>query len=545
MNDPRKVKGMNKKKYTKRDSSKNQRREKEVIDSAIKESTANPYSWYANFPNFMKDVANLSFSTPVGQPVFINGADYVANAGIMTINFIPTPGYSQGLVSPINRQAIRMYTYIRSIQKAAASYDAADLMIYLFAVDSLYMYWAYLRRVYGVAQLFSPTNKYYPRRLLQAMGVDPNIANNLADFRAYINRFALNIGRFAAPKQFDLFNRHAWMCSGMYLDSKTRNAQTYIFMPAMFYQYDNTVTTGSQLTGVQFGSFTSTPQSRDLVSLQAFGNNLLQAMENDEDTMNISGDLFRAYGDGGLYAVAETPDNYAILPIYEESVMSQIENAVIMGNPCSASGALTMPIISQNPTVNNGAIMFSASFTGGYVQSPAGHYLYNYPAVIENHLMNFHKDEPSPEDVTEATRLMTGSKHGATAGSFVAITPTVMQADVVTSIDVCITSFDNPNGVRFLHANTQTIWVNASNSNHAPIAGAPIAVDLMAIWQQFDWAPMLYEVGISETETEVSAELLFMGADVDVFSAITYQQLENITEATLLSLMENAQPVRQ
>lgn len=185
-------------------------RDAEIMDDARKDymSKSNPYTWYANFPNYAKDVATLAFGVPTGQPIYLTSGDYVANAGLMTLYFTPTPGISKNLSSPVNRQAVRIQTYLRSIMRAASDYDAADTMIYLLHNDALYTYWAFLRRAYGVAQLFTPTNKYYPRRLLQAMNIDPDIAHNLADFRAFINKFALNIGRFAMPKNFDLTQRH-------------------------------------------------------------------------------------------------------------------------------------------------------------------------------------------------------------------------------------------------------------------------------------------------------------------------------------------------
>lgn len=528
---------------SKRTSSKDQRRSAELADTALKEfrSESNPYSWYANFPNFAKDVGTLSFSTPVGQPMYIKGSDFVANAGIMTLWTIPTPGYSVDMTSAINRQTVRAYTYLRSVQRAAATYDAADLMIYLMAVDSLYAYWAYLRRAYGVAQLFTPTNKYYPRRLLQAMGIDPSIANNLADFRAFINRFALNIGRFAAPKQFDIFERHQWMFSGLYLDGKTSRAQTYMFCPAFLYQYDNTVTTGSQLNGIQIGSYAASPTMRDLTSLQTIANNLLQAMENDEDTMNISGDLYRAYGDSGMYSVAETPDNYAIVPIYDETVLSQIENAVIVGKPTNDPGSSTVtpPTISQNPSVNNGAITFKLVTNAGELEAN-GKYYHNYPVVTSNKVMNFHWDNPTPEQVMEASRLMSGQSNDY---DVVFDTPnayqiTTMPADVVSYVDVCITSLSNPAGVQFLHVLSQSVYVDITTNAILNTLG----VDLMAVWEQFDWAPMIYVVKVNSTSN--TADMQLMAADVDVFSLVSFTQLQLLNEAAMLSLLDSPQPVR-
>lgn len=529
-----------KKTLNRRNSTKNQRRDEEIDGTAgrMAQSPSNPYSWYANFPHYASDVANLAFGTPVGQPIRVFNQDFVAAAGIMTLHYTPTIGWSDGLTSPINRQAVRFQTYLRSVQRAAASYDAADTIMYLMAIDSLYAYWAYLRRAYGVAQLFTPTNKYLPRRLLQAMGIDPSICENLADFRAYINRFALNIGRFAMPKGFDITDRHMWMNTGIYLDSSTTRAQIYLFMPAVFYKYDNTVTTGSKLQGQQFASFEAMPVLRDLHSLVTFGESLLAAIDNDDDTMNISGDLYRAYGPGGLRQVEETPANYAIAPVYDQTVLSQIENATLVGSWKSEQmDSLEMPSITQDPSINSGAVRFTgwvltyatanANYTKRY-----GNVATHYPT----HFMNMHMDSPTPEAVMEATRLLASTYNSApiisNGNSRQVVAP--CGSEVINYVTICTTSPDNPAAVKFLFYNTNTVWLSED--------GAPVsanAFELLALVQQFDWCPMLY---IAKAKADATADVLQVAADVDNFTAITEAQLNNIHEAALLSLLDIAPP---
>lgn len=185
------VNQINKKEYTKNNSSRLQRREKEAIDTDIEISRRNAYSWYSHFPQFTKDAGTLAFGIPLGQTI-TRGSDKVQIPGILSLRYLPTIGYSADNTSPINRSAIRLYTHIRNIQKAAAKYDPADLMMYLMALDSCYSFWAMLRRAYGTAQLYTPVNKYYPRNLLNVQGIANEVADDLAALRAYINKFALH-----------------------------------------------------------------------------------------------------------------------------------------------------------------------------------------------------------------------------------------------------------------------------------------------------------------------------------------------------------------
>lgn len=523
-----------------RRGSKNFRRDKEIADTATKamESTiskTNDFSWYAKFPNYIKDVGTIAFGTPVGQPIYVQGQDYVVNDGIMTLYFTPSPGISTDLTSPINRQATRFYTYLRSVQRAAATYDAADVMMYLMGIDSLYTYWAFMRRIYGVAQLFTPTNTYYPRRLLAAMGVDPAIAHNLADFRAYLNRYALNIGRFSMPKDFDINVRHMWMASGLYLDSDTTRAQTYMFVPAYLWKWNNTVETGSQLDFlniVDVGNVSSGTNRMGLSELITLGDTLINNFENDEDSMMISGDLFRAYGDAKLLHVEETKEGYAVLPAYDKVVLSQIENCTIVGAPTSNGFSIT-----QNPSVNNGAIIFQPkmllgnNLNIGDETTPV--YGRNYIAIATNTPINAHIDSPTAQDVVEMTRLTArvASNTSYAVGAklqYVALTQT--GTDIIHYVQIVTGGRTDPLATSILTLYSNTIWIDETG---VPVS--PNGASIIAHFMQFDWAPMLYLVKSAKGS---SVNLESVAADVDNFTTINENQMFNIHEAVLLSVLD-------
>lgn len=528
------------KRYSRKNSTKGQREDAEIIGTAEKNferSKSNPYAWYAEFPNYAKDVATLPFGTPVGQAVYLNPTDYVANAGIMALLFTPTPGLSTDMTSPINRQAVRFQTYLRSVMRADSSYDAADTMMYMMGIDSLYTFWAYMRRAYGVAQLFTPTNKYLPNRLLQAMGIDPAIAGNLADFRAYINRFALNIGRFALPKDFDIVARHMWMCSGLYTDSESNRAQIYLFVPNYLYVWNNTVTTGSELSGIPILANATTPTSYNLQDLVQIGDQLINNFNNDDDTMRISGDIYRAYGAEGCLKVEETVDNYAVLPVYDKTVLSQIENATFVGEFVTDGGeAVVPPVISQDPSVNNGAILFNPTFSNGPTNVGSTH-MGNWISCQPSQSLNMHWDSPTPEQIMEATRL-TSSLDISSHANFAHLKAKSLPADVINGVNVWVTSLTNPSAVQFINIKTQTVWFNPTTG----LIYNPTGLDAVVILQQFDWAPMFYEVATDDAASTTNLRLV--AADVDNFTTVSNNQLLNMHEAALLSLLNIKEPAR-
>lgn len=538
--DSKAVQNMNKKKWNRGNSTRNQRREKEAIDSMVHVSESNPFAWYDKNSQFTKDAAALPFGTPLGANILVGSSDHVTMAGVMRISYYPTVGYSKDLTSPINRQSFKLYNHLRGIMKAAAAYDAADIMMYLMAADSMFSFWALMRRAYGVAQLYTPLNRYYPRLLLAAMGFDPSIANNLAEFRAYINKFALSLGSFVVPESFDITARHMWMNSGLYLDSETTRAQTYVFCPNNFWIFDNTVTTGSQLKPAYWQvQGANTPTLHNLSDIQAFGDAMLNAVINDQDSIMISGDLSRAY-EGRNRKLEMTEEGYVVLPIFDRTVLSQIENATICGDVVDATP--TNFRITQDPSVNNGAIIFRPYFKVGEIQNTSGSRFWYPEMTLTNRVLNIHSDSPNTEQVMEATRLM-AAVSSPLDDSFTESTPfqlDVIPADVVSGIWIFRYNPDTYPAYNTLAIKRQNMcFTNGGNG----LLGTTALLSYFqseVLKRQFDWAPLTYIYQyVSDT---LALNLLDISGEIDNLTIIDAQQLQNLHEAAMWSLFTIDQP---
>nr|AVX53461.1 putative capsid [Marmot picobirnavirus] len=500
-------------------------------------SRDNDITWYSKFPQFLQDAGRLSFSWPLGiRPTFENN-DSIAVGGIMRLCFYPGVGYSEDMNSPINRSAVRFYTFLRSIQKSAATYDSADLMMYLMAMDACYMFHANMRRAYEVAQLFTPLNTFYPRNLLQYMGFDPSIMDNLAEFRAYINRFGLQLGMYTVPTDFAITNRHMWMCEGLYTDSSSTRAQTYVFVPEGFWSYNNTVATGSQLDFIPWLDQQENGNTlHTLEQVIEMGNNLISHLRNDEDTGKISGDLYVAYK-GNTRKVTELHDLDVILPSYSEEVLSQIENATV----CGLYSPGYTPVISQDPSVNNGAIIYKPVFGAIDFGNKEGNG-WRCPGVFAytGRMMNMHVDSPNPEQVIEASRLMVISRPGLqTSKNTLGWHPTSFGADVISRFQIAVRS-ENGTGV-------SNLQVLSSNLYYSSGSGGPYYKDqmiLLALLRQFSRGPMMYlaswtPIPDDDQETAMSKlDIQYVGNDVDNMTYVSGNQLEMMHEATLLSLFD-------
>lgn len=500
---------------------KRQRRDEEV-DNEEYRSRSNPVQLYKNYPAFSKDAATLPFATPLGQILTetfthqVTGevtAFQYAVPGIMRLRFSPSIGVSSDFTSPANRSSIRFYSYLRSVMKAKGDYDHQDISMMVYAIDSCIMLHSLGRRVVAMMQNWTPVNEYYPNALIAACGFVPSdLRQNLQDFRQWLNTFAFNLQQYALPKGIDLFNRHAWMCEGIYVDGESSKAQTYIFVPTGFWKYNNTVASGSQLEFVYYLDNGGTTQ-HTVKEFMALGDSLVNAISNDNDFADISGDMYTFYG-GNQYTLPYIDENYKILPSYDKVVLSQIENATIMGN----FAADYTPVISQNPAVNEGAIIYEPRCQGEY--------------LIAQHSMNFHWESPTSDDVLEASRLMCTSqlvKVGETNEQVITSTGT----EILHAIDIVAV---NPATHQFRFNpiyNSVFVW---SQDAPASVVLNEIA-DIISL-ANFDWAPRIQMVNLSTSVTTNA----YLGStwDIDNMSVIPDEYLAQINTACLYSLLNIA-----
>lgn len=517
--------------------------DEEAVDSLEKginskkgnfKTKSNPFSWYDKFPQLIKDVGQYTFATPLGNKLNLNGpvsypfSNTIAEPAIMRLNYIPTIGYSADKTSPINRSALRCYSYLRSKIRTANNYDSQDFMMGLMGIDSLHNFYEMGKRIYGVAQLWTPMNLAYPELLLKSMGIQPStVVYNLAEVRAWLNMFGLNISRFCAPKNIEIFARHKWMNEGLYVDSDNSRAQTYVFVPEGFWKYNNTAAQGGQLDWVPLKSNWNKLLTWD--EFTAIGESLLEALAGDNDMDDIAGDVYNAWGINGILTVQEIPENYRVLPSYDKTVMSQIENATFVGGWSSQY----TPVISQNPTVNNGAILFTPEFQingNTHLHSNASH---RY--ILENRLINMHMETVTPEEYIEATRLAVMCDDVPNdKGGF---SPTVFGADVLTCMQVGYVTVseatpetDDPYSVGMVNA--------IDFPNNATFNAATVWAALQDITQlaHFDWCPDLaYYVYVNDT---AKYQRTLGSRDIDNVTVVNFDALKQVHEVCMLSLFD-------
>lgn len=502
---------------------KSERQAEEITDTAIHMSKSNPIGFYVKYNEFATDAAKVDLTTPVGAAMDfkINPGGQTlswASPGIMVLNYYPAVGRSTDYTSPLNRASSRFWTYLRSNQKATGKYNHQDIAMMEVCMDSGYSFHAMMRRIYGLVNSLTPTNLYYPRAILNALGVDyMEIDANLQDFRAYINSFGYQLGQYAMPKNITYFERHQWMCEGIYVDSDTTRAQTYLFVPAGYYVYDNTVSTGSQAT------FKSFRQPGDPLltfeGLKAIGDSIINSIGNEEDFAYISGDLYNFYG-GDVFAVPYVEENYRILPAFDKTVLSQIEN-------CTICGELSNLNVTQDPSINRGAVIYDPYIASNRIGG-------NVDSIIGGNPLNFHWETVSPEDIIEATRMKAVFQKSATVGR--AYDLVTCGTELVQSITIIsaynwtnglVGSINDPAAVYQETVYDQTYLVDDVNY--------PNAIGRLGMVAQFDWAPLLM---MTDDMNMADPHVVALSWDVDIFGFIPDSYLKNLNTACLYSQFE-------
>lgn len=367
----------------------------------------NDAKWYYKAKAVLDDVASYSFSTALGRRIHFEkmfpavpgvtagpGSGGATIPGVMAIQVLPVPGISVDAQSPINLASQNVYSYIRYKNSGGKNYDAPDLMLYFYAMDNLYAAWNWGKRIYGYTSTYSQTNTYLPEALAVADNVDlSSFRSNLADFRAFMNIAADRISAFCVPATFSIMIRHSWIFTNLFKDSNTRKAQTYMYTPGGFYQYDETSSPqGGRLNLIGL-NIKGTESKVTFSSYMQMLNSMINALQYSEDIGVMSGDVLKAYGESNLFTLSLISADYRVEPVYSKEVLTQIENAIFFGYPQFIADNISTFDIYQDPDTN--FIKFQPVLDIGATTL----------AAQFGNFVNFHWDNPTSEDVMVATRI--------------------------------------------------------------------------------------------------------------------------------------------
>lgn len=353
-----------------------------------KKSTNDP-AWYAADQSLQRDAASIPFSWAFGTKVDFNLPFTVINGvsdvvpGIMVERLIPTLGNTVAQENAPNVAAFAAYSYIRHANSGHSNYEASDLMLYLISCAEIYSYIVFLQRCYGLAMTYAQKNRYMPKAVLTASGVDfTDIVNHLADFRMRINVIINKMSSMAVPATMPYFNRLAFLYKNLYIDGSNIKNQMYMYAPAGFHVF----TYDSEGKGfLQWRPWTA-HSTYNIEQLIQMAEDMIQPIIEDEDMNIMSGDILKAYGSNNIITLTSVPEMYNIIPIYDINVLEQMKNAT--------------PVTAVNLDITQDA-QTSQIVCDPQVTNPM-----HINLMHSNRILTTERDDPTPDIVLEITRLM-------------------------------------------------------------------------------------------------------------------------------------------
>ena len=546
-------------------------RSKRKLDSEVTESSDtnatvsrsghNDLAWYTKNLALLNNAANISYANPVGQQLS-RGTSLAPTfqqsfPGIAVYNLVPGPGIATGGTDPVNIAAKNIYSYIRQTNSGGKNYDPNDLMSYLLAVDEAYMLYFDAARILGVINLYNNENRYAPRTIVRALGWDyDDILSNLANFKYYINAFANKLNALPVPKLWPFYQRHAWMYGGIYADGTSSKAQLYAFAPVIARYRDDatgrlvafTLTeTSSDVVGARV---TSPASARTVKSFKIATDKVFEHLINSQDVGTMGGDIKKAFGEGGLITASMVPDNYVIVPTYDEEVLSQFQNATItdgiynvditMDNSIDGGNVIYTPMISVKPKS-------LADYNGSSIGAVCSILPYQYDTIV-----NLNLNDPKPGDTIVATRLQCVAKRDkykkldATTNAWVGVESSekITQADAYAlDIEFCGTEVVSAMKIWYFASNKDGNWIAQSRD----IAGCQMVLQQslssflsnMDMLSKFKFHPIGHYAVYSQAN---NADVKFVegGAmiEIDNYAIIQHETLGNMHSVCLLSMFD-------
>lgn len=523
----------------------------------------NDWRWYAQSPQLVKDVASIPFGYPVGITLpelnVTNDPTLPAPAvpGILRFNFRPTVGYAEDETSPINVAMRRVYSFVRYANSGAKNYDAPDMMIYLVAVDSALMFLEMMKRAYGLMQDVTAYSRYFPQAAVAAAGFDySDLQVNLAEFRAYINTYAIKLSQLWIPNSMSYMARHAWMCQGVYTDSNTPKAQVYMYTPQSFFKFSLDEEGAGQLTETYLPS-----TSMKFSTAVTFGDSLLAPMISNEDFGIMGGDILKAFGANGIVKPEGIAETYQVLPVYNQEVLAQMENATVFSTTPNTPNNVTT--VQQTTAVGTGYLVSKPKATvtvdvGSTTTASASIKADIISCLTAPTLVNFHQLEVPPELVMVATRLTNcldlrdtsavvqsqGSSSALGINYHYTFPVRTAGSEIISGAFVYHYVNDSINGV-ILNSEQVEKWMplyidvisGASTNKSAAIAAAKVRN--IALVSNFDWHfgvyPRVYLRGSGDTVSVATGDLGLPIQDLDNYTFINARNLENFAQTALLS----------
>jgi hypothetical protein len=433
-------------------------------------------------------------------------------------------------------------------------------MIHVLAVADLYSYILWMKKIYGLAYIYSTRNFYYGRAMIAASGIDAeSIITNLANFRYWLNTYINKTAAYVVPDSINLFKRRAFIYSDVYTESETGNVkdQLYTFTPDGFFKFDFDSVGAGMLKYVNIDK----GHMYTFEELCALGESLFENISQDEDFGLMSGDLLKAFGTQ-IIKVDPLGEDYVIDPHFDHEVLHQIMNASIMGAFGSEELTSSRKYAYYDDPTDQESKWGNRSFESGNVyQLPNGVLVHAFIEANNIHhggtdfdlwmeimrysnvLLNTDLPQVEPEHIMEMTRLTATMMQAPTnwryfkaeASSEAARTISYVScgSDLVTQIDIL--QFDDAGNLHIPGSKLSKYIITEPFIERVPqIEGLYTLIENVQRKINFKYLPIMYELLNDPAAAEVRVPNIWQ--NLDNYTLIEPVQLDRIHRVAMYSL---------
>lgn len=319
-----------------------------------------------------------------------------AMPGIMTLEYIPFSGPCANWNDAINRSWLSIFSAYAAKTSGTFQIQQPDLALVGEAANSIIVNIYEIKRLLGLANLYSNVNQYMPKALIEAAGFKPEyVIGHQDDIRRRLNYLISAFNTLNLPGYTDIHLRRAQLAHNVYADEDDVRAQLYVFKSKGYYIYRDTkdgISDAEHLEWIQYSGFDNFVELRlDTIESQ------INALRDSASFGLVSAAVLRAFGDRQLLRIDLEPIDSITVPVFDRNMNWQINNADIVSNINPHTLHITCDI-------HGNALVCQPSVLPGTQLSNSEPALF-----VHQKYLNSYDGVMSEEFMMEATRFKVGS----------------------------------------------------------------------------------------------------------------------------------------
>lgn len=483
-------------------------------------------------------VTNFSFNQYLGSERFDESYPELSVPNVLQIYLNPSPGWLDGNVSEgINAIALKMYTLLSANNAKTTTYGPQDLSTLVLAMGQLIAMSEHCRRILGCAYLYSIRNRFIPRGLIDALGVDSSdLFNSLAQYRIKFNTILNRMNAIPMVSNIEYFKKSYEIYRHVYTDTESPMCQYYVTIPRSTWIVDEASYSGGTI--LKTVSVTSRGVPKTFDQLLGILDNMLAALMQSSTFNAIYSDILRLNKADWTFELCS--EGYTCMPEFNPMIQLQFMNATIMGEPVAdpTSMASTLageypfgdytpgndvyPVIGEDPQSQSAnSLRFNPLFT------------FTSDIMSKSRLINFPDSTGNPDldQRCDATRYVAILKNSQQAydgelwyngdQSTDSIVNSIVLPDYYVTFMRAVTYIGNTSA----HAYNLPIGNVFKFRDSYETAGMFTEITTMTVLSNFEYAPLMYLDLSPSSGTEYEVHILNSIGELDFFTFVDYDRV--------------------